>query len=243
MLRIHRSPLKRDYAMIPNATLRDPRLSFRARGVLVELLSRPNDWQTNADRLWDHARRHRGDRAEGQRAMRAVFAELEECGYLVKTKRRESDGRFTTIMDLYDLPRGGAGATSESGTPEGATSLPTTEDQGLKTNTDEIRSAHPELAAIDEDAFGKGTERPDDWREPDRELFAELLGAAKLRSKGKRWNAGVWPVEVFYDAFRKDSRNIEWPGRWLDAILCNEELESWLITEGLEPIVDEHRSR
>lgn len=103
-MRIHRSRPERDFTVIPNATLRDQRLSTAARGVLVELLSRPTGWRTTADAMSEDAHRKRPDHAEGRRAMRAAFAELEACGYLVRTKVRDAGGRWQTEFDLYDTP-------------------------------------------------------------------------------------------------------------------------------------------
>src|SRR5688500_4818840 len=78
VLRIRRSKPISGFTILPNDTLRDDRLSYAARGVLAELLSRPDKWETNADALSERARRNRGDIVgEGRRGMRAAFAELE----------------------------------------------------------------------------------------------------------------------------------------------------------------------
>jgi hypothetical protein len=104
-MRIHRSHPDDHFTIIPNETLRDQRLSYNARGVLMELLSHVDGWETNADALSQLARRRRGERpGEGRRALRSVFAELEELGYLVRRKERREGGRFVTTLDLFDTP-------------------------------------------------------------------------------------------------------------------------------------------
>jgi len=80
------------FVAIPNSTVRDERLSYCARGILAELLSRPRDWQATADELWSEGRRHRPDGGEGRRTITAAFAELKEAGYLHAVRRQRSDG-------------------------------------------------------------------------------------------------------------------------------------------------------
>ena len=126
------------FTILANSPIRDGRLSGLARSVLMELISRPPGWQTNADEMWKKARRDRGDRAEGRRAFRAAFAELEEFNYLIRERERHGS-RFETVMHLFHLPQervddktpegetpdpvGGTGSgTSETGTPESGTS-------------------------------------------------------------------------------------------------------------------------
>jgi len=104
-VRIVRHKHETDFLILPNATARDQKLSYLARGILVEILSRPDNWETTADRLMDQARLHRGDkRGEGRRAIRAAFAELETCGYMHRVKTRNEKGRFTTTVYVTDVP-------------------------------------------------------------------------------------------------------------------------------------------
>ena len=101
---IHRSDHESGFAIIPNTTLRDQRLSYKARGVLGELLSRPDDWATTADALSRSARADRGLVGEGRNALRAVFRELEAAGYLIRRAQRGGRGRFDTVLHVFDTP-------------------------------------------------------------------------------------------------------------------------------------------
>ncbi|MFF2852638.1 hypothetical protein ACFVT5_41055 [Streptomyces sp. NPDC058001] len=126
MLKIRRSRPADNFTILPNATLRDDRLTYCARGVLAELLSRPEGWETNADALSDRARRHRGDVVgEGRRGLRSAFAELEAAGYIIRRKEKAARGRFVTVLEVYDIPqdRGTARGTSAGGTSVSATSV------------------------------------------------------------------------------------------------------------------------
>lgn len=106
-MRIHRSHPEARFTIIPNETLRDPRLSYRARGILAEILShQPGDWAATADEIAARARKKRGSSGEGRRLVRAAFAELQHCGYLQRVTRRGPDGRMVTDLHVYDVPAG-----------------------------------------------------------------------------------------------------------------------------------------
>lgn len=168
-MRIHRSHPDDHFTIIPNETLRDRRLSYNARGVLMELLSHVDGWETNADALSQLARKHRGERpGEGRRALRAAFTELEQLGYLVRRKERRERGRFVTTFDLFDTPghrdtgsgtsvrdddpwsadhRGTAGGMSVCGTSADGTSV-----TGTSTRSTNLRSTKEEEASEEHSA-------------------------------------------------------------------------------------------
>lgn len=164
MLEIYRSHPDEQFAIIPNGALRDPNLSYAARGVLHELLSHSTGWETNADALSRLARQHRGDkRGEGRRAIRSAFAELEEQGYIVRRKIQGEGKRFVTILQVYDTPghRGTATGTSaerdpwaeggDRGTASG-TSVDGTSASGTSVSGTSSRSTN-QRTTNEEDAF------------------------------------------------------------------------------------------
>ena len=101
---IHRSQPEGRFTIIPDDTARDPRLSYLARGVLAEILSRPDDWETTADAMWTRARRERGQAGEGRRVLRSAFAELSAAGYMHRARSRVGGGRFVTELHVFDAP-------------------------------------------------------------------------------------------------------------------------------------------
>lgn len=103
-MKIHRSPSRDNSTLLPNALLQDQRLSYAARGVLAELLSRDDGHALTSEDLWQAAQQHRSDRAEGRRAIRSALAELETAGYLVRRKTQGQRGRWETRTDMYDTP-------------------------------------------------------------------------------------------------------------------------------------------
>ncbi|MDN3244108.1 hypothetical protein [Streptomyces sp. ZSW22] len=137
-MRIRRSRLTGDFLQVPNATVRDDRLSHTARGILVELLSRPDGWEATADDMWQASVAKHGKASPGRRVFRAAFAELKEYGYLTAGREVLPGGRYGTILTLTDVPQSGTSArpakTDEApgrtdvphgGTSEGSTDVPT----------------------------------------------------------------------------------------------------------------------
>lgn len=86
------------FTTIDRRPINDDRLSFRARGVLIWLLDKPDDWTIKAEAI-----AMRG--AEGRDAIRATLKELQECGYLIAEKYRGDDGKWHSGATLFELPQ------------------------------------------------------------------------------------------------------------------------------------------
>ena len=71
---IHRSDIKDNFTRIQNTLLNDETISFKAKGLLVYLLSKPENWNVNIKRLT-------GSSLDGQCSTRAGLKELEQAGY------------------------------------------------------------------------------------------------------------------------------------------------------------------
>ncbi|RIH81278.1 hypothetical protein Mterra_03273 [Calidithermus terrae] len=84
---IRRGP-KRDFTVLPNATLNDARLSWEALGMLAYLVSKPADWQV---RVADLTRRPGSGRDRTYR----ILEELARNGYLERRQLKDARGRFT----------------------------------------------------------------------------------------------------------------------------------------------------
>jgi hypothetical protein len=84
-------PAADHFTIVPNAWARDARLSFKARGLLTYLLSHREGWEiTGVRELVKHA-------SEGREAMTGAVRELEQHGYLVRSRARTESGRLSGI--------------------------------------------------------------------------------------------------------------------------------------------------
>lgn len=94
---IVRSKPTAQYTTVPNGTLRDTTLSFRARGILTYILSMPADWTITAAVLATRG-------TEGRDAVRMALRELRDAGYIVTTRHQDDIGRWNTVHTVYDQP-------------------------------------------------------------------------------------------------------------------------------------------
>lgn len=67
------------FAQIANAVLNDKQLSIAAKGVYAYLFSKPDGWEFASARIAE-------DHKDGKRAILAALRELEELGYLQRTR-------------------------------------------------------------------------------------------------------------------------------------------------------------
>jgi len=68
--------------------LEDPILSYKAKGILAYLLTKPDDWEVRVSDLINHAR-------DGRDSVYAGLKELSECGYYRKVQLRDVAGRLS----------------------------------------------------------------------------------------------------------------------------------------------------
>lgn len=135
---VRRGPrIERDFTILRNAVIGDERLSYRARGVLHDILSKPPNWRTRAE---DLARR---SPTEGRDAIRTALRELEEVGYLVRERKQDpATGRWSNESTVYEEPVDkDASPEPEPGKPTAGTPNPgnaaplvSTESQRTETN-------------------------------------------------------------------------------------------------------------
>lgn len=78
----------KNYTCIINDTIRDKRLSFKARGIHHLLLSYPDGWRVNIEHLTSESDK------DGKTAIASGLKELEELGYLTREKIHNELGHF-----------------------------------------------------------------------------------------------------------------------------------------------------
>lgn len=89
---------KTHFTIIANEVLRDEKLSFRARGILACILSRPDNWKTTSESLARESK-------EGRSAILSALKELEQVGYLVRNKYQNEKGQWVSESTVFDKPQ------------------------------------------------------------------------------------------------------------------------------------------
>lgn len=86
------------YVMIDKFGLNDDRLSWKAKGLLAYLLSKPDDWQIYERELIKRSK-------DGRDAVRTGMRELEKYGYMSRRQLRAEDGSFSAMEYIvYERP-------------------------------------------------------------------------------------------------------------------------------------------
>ncbi len=87
------------YTIINNTPLRDSRLSWKAKGLIGYLLTMPDDWQVMMCHLVQQS-------PCGKFATYSGLRELEDVGYIRRTRVRDTLGRITRVeYVVFEVPR------------------------------------------------------------------------------------------------------------------------------------------
>lgn len=96
---ILRNPNKDKFTIVDNTALKDKNLSLKARGLLITMLSLPDNWDFSEKGLCAILEK------DGQSSIRSGLKELEEYGYLVRTRERDQHGKISNVAwTIYDYP-------------------------------------------------------------------------------------------------------------------------------------------
>ncbi|MNF74088.1 hypothetical protein D3C84_561110 [compost metagenome] len=91
---IRRGPrLETRFYTLNKSISEDGRLSWAARGVLIFLLGKPDNWEVSVKHLINQTTEAIG-KASGRDAVRVILKELEQAGYLVADVARNEGGAF-----------------------------------------------------------------------------------------------------------------------------------------------------
>ena len=96
---VYRVNKNRGYTVMANYHLRDKTLSLKAVGLLSKMQSFNDGWQFSTKGLSMICK-------EGPDAVLAALRELEDHGYLVRHRQRDSKGRMSnTVFEIYEQPQ------------------------------------------------------------------------------------------------------------------------------------------
>ena len=95
--RVHKDK-NNPYVSIHKGFLSDKDLSWRSKGILAYLLSKPDDWVVRVEDIRVHAK-------EGDKAVRRSISELLKKQYLSQKILRNDEGKFFRFeYDVYESP-------------------------------------------------------------------------------------------------------------------------------------------
>lgn len=97
VIRVQKRPSS--FVMMDKSFLEDTRLSYKAKGILAYLLSKPDNWKVIVGNLVNYS-------TDGKASVYAGLKELKECGYYEKIPIRNEQGTRITRWEstVYELP-------------------------------------------------------------------------------------------------------------------------------------------
>jgi hypothetical protein len=133
------------FTIIPNAWLRDPTLSAKAKGILCYIASHQQGYELSFRQL-------QREMSDGETALRTGLAELEESGYLTRVRTRDEAGR----LGVYEYVLGDVSAAQIQA---GKSSLDdaSLENHATKKTTEKKTTQEPS-------ASPRGQRLPEDWK-------------------------------------------------------------------------------
>lgn len=88
-----------DYTVMSNSHFKDKRMTLKAKGLLSLMLSLPDDWDYSIAGLCTLSK-------DGKDSIMNALAELEEFGFLTRSKVTDDKGRFAGYdYDIYENPQ------------------------------------------------------------------------------------------------------------------------------------------
>lgn len=203
---IRRGALPADhFTIISNAWMRDPRLSWKAKGLLAYIAGHAPGHELSSEQIVCEG-------TDGRDAVRAGLRELEDAGYLVRRQRRGEGGLVAgTDYELTDPEPSGAGKpVAGSEQPEPSVSAGQSSDgksgagqpAGKKTTSPEDQEKTPSTSS-------RGTRLPENWQ-PSQ----ELIEWTKVNAPSVGWPE----VERFRDYWHgvpgQRGRKSDWSATW-----------------------------
>jgi len=98
IFRIRKDP-NNPYVMVNKQFVYDSHLSAKAKGILLYLLSRPDDWQVYEIEIIKHFK-------DGRDSIRAGVNELRKTGYIIRIRERDQKGRLGKMRyEVFEIPQ------------------------------------------------------------------------------------------------------------------------------------------
>lgn len=97
VIRVQKRP--NNFVMMDKGFLEDERISYKAKGILAYLLSKPDNWKVIVGNLVNYS-------TDGKASVYAGLKELKECGYYEKVPIRDETGQRIAYWEstVYEIP-------------------------------------------------------------------------------------------------------------------------------------------
>lgn len=158
------------YVQINKNVLNDPRISFKAKGLMAYLLSLPDDWEIYESEVVNHSR-------DGKDSLKSAIKELIETGYIERTRIRDEKGRLGAYEYTVREVSIQDGKTYVGKTYVGK-SAPTNNNTTNNNNTNINTSSKDEEEAVRSEIFKEIVDRYNE--------IEELPSVVKLTDKRKK---------------------------------------------------------
>jgi hypothetical protein len=161
------------YTVMSNHHLRNRALSLKAKGLLSQMLSLPEDWDYTLQGL---ARINR----ESIDAIRQAIRELEQAGYIQRSRERDEKGRLRGAdYVIFELPQpvpASVSPTLENPMQLNKDKLITEKQKKEGLNTDSIPIHSPNPLPLDEnEAAAPPPERTENRKEAAYQIYRDLI--------------------------------------------------------------------
>ena len=178
---IFRVEKNQNYTTVSNYHLRDANLTLKAKGLLTQMLSLPEEWDYTLTGLAQINR-------EGKDAIRSAVQELEQAGYIIRRQTHDSAGNFAGneyIIHEQPTTLPTAQAYAEYGPEEEAplSENPTTVPSSENPSTEKPSTENP--TQLNKDISSKDNKRKNKKKKPtytpltDKQLSAYVIQCIK----------------------------------------------------------------
>ena len=188
---VFRIERNRDYTVMSNHHLRDTELSLKSKGLLSMMLSLPEEWNYTTRGLAAICK-------EGADCIGSALRELEQSGYIVRSRIRDSKGKIVDVeYIIYETPPKPQSAPPESERPD--------------TENPDMDTPCPEMTAqLNKDRRNKEKEIPDesitDTSNPDPIYPPAPLQGAGYDGMGYEEAREIVRENIEYDTLVQDPR-------------------------------------
>lgn len=175
----------KDYTVMSNYHLQDERLSYKAMGLLSQVLSLPEVWDYSIEGLATLA-------GGGKKAVRSCIKELEDAGYLTRKRTQGEHGKFAYEYTFYERPLTLSPCTLVGHTQAGYTPVEpqeSTNEESTKKKVSSSRAKPPTIEEVIAYIKEKGY-KVDPYK------FYDYYEAGDWKTKAGKYMAGNWKQYV-----------------------------------------------